>query len=142
MTEKPTKYGRKRFRKEISTPNPLRISFHFQMQIKDNKKVKPKITIPCQPVKTKRAFLIACQPTNLIIQIKSPIPSKREIKNSKKFFEFILNIISKPRPFGKERGKNPSKSRDFIYLHKEKEYSFILDSNNPGLSDRRCHRYR
>ena len=92
ITEKPAKYGRKRFRKEISIPNPLRISFHFKIQIKDNKKVKPKITIPCQPVKTERAFFIVCQPTNLIIQKKSPTPIKREIKNSKKFFKFIYRV--------------------------------------------------
>jgi len=86
MTEKPAKYGRKRFRKEISVPNPLRISFHFQMQIKDNKNVKHKITIHCKPVKTKKAFFIASKPTNLIIQIKSPTPIKREIENSQNFF--------------------------------------------------------
>jgi len=56
------------------------------MQIKDNKNVKPKITIPCQPVKTKKAFFIAGQPTNLIIQKKSPTPIKREIKKSQNFF--------------------------------------------------------
>jgi len=121
ITEKPAKYGRKRFRKEISIPNPLRISFHFQMQIKDSKKVKPKITIPCQPVKTKKAFLIACQPTNLIIQINSPIPRKRESKKSKKFLKFILNIIPKSRPFSKGRGKTPQNrgilSGSNIYFH-------------------------
>jgi len=82
---KPAKYGRQSFFKETLTPIPFRTSLHFQIPTSVIKRVRNRITNPCQPVKTKNAFLISCQPTILATQKNKPVPIKRENKKRKNF---------------------------------------------------------
>ena len=84
--EKLAKESLKTSPKESITPTPFKISLHLQVITKIAKEVTNKIKRPCQPLKTKKEFLISRQPMLSPIQTNKIAPIKIESKNAKILF--------------------------------------------------------